>query len=118
LIGNAATEKEPPTAEELEMQIRYFGHMKFCATSRKARVEDLMQRRSANGWRKLTGRIAAGWNTSKKTQMVRRLMRAGQEIDQADNAIGKLTEQLTQIKEEAKKANNVAPFIPPPATSV
>lgn len=100
------------------MQIKFFGHMKFCATSRKARVEDLMQRRSANGWRTLKGRVAPGWNTSKKTQMVRRLMRASQEIDQADKAVGQLTQQLAKIKEEPKKANNVAPFIPPPATSV
>lgn len=118
LIGNEATEKAPPTAEELEMQIKFFGHMKFCASSRKTRVEDLMQRRSANGWRTLKGRIEAGWDTAKKTQMVRRLMRASQEIEQADNAIGQLTKQLSEIAEESKKANNVAPFIPPPATSV
>lgn len=117
IIGNVATEKAPPTVEELKLQLEFFTHMKYCAEARKARVEDLMQRRSANGWRTLKGSNASGWDLAKKTKMVRRLMRAGQEIEQASNAIDQLKDQLTKI-EEGRHVGAVAPFVPPPATSV
>lgn len=119
IIGNEPSEKAPPTAEELELQIRFFDHVLYCATQRKARVEDLMQRRSANGWRNPRGRLSPGWSPAKKAVMVRRLMRAKEELDQAVGALGQLHQQLEQVKDVGPKPiGAVAKFVPPPATSV
>lgn len=104
--------------DDLKQQVEFYAHVKTCAEQRKARVEDLMQRRSANGWRNMRGQREPGWDAAKKTKMIRRLMRAGQEIEEATAALEQLRHRLEQLKPEVKRVNTVAPFVPAPATSV
>lgn len=106
LIGNAPTENKPEDPEELVRKLYFFNHVKVCATSRKGRVEELMQRRSAKKW-----------DAKKKARMVRRLVTANQELEQSESAIDQITHRLSQITTAPARANNVAPFVPPPATS-
>lgn len=119
-IENDQMEKPELTAEQLQLQIQFFNHVKHCANSRKARIENLMQRRSANGWISRKGVRKAGWDQAKKTCMIRRLMRANEELEQANDSLERLMARLDLVKdkESHKQVNNVAPFISTPATSV
>ena len=110
LIGNAPTrvpgeEKEDP--QEMMRQLEFYAHLKVCATARKERCEELMQRR-----------IAKTWDAKKKARMVRKLVTANQELEQSDMAIDQLTHRLSQVTTQPARANNVAPFVPAPATSL
>lgn len=84
LTPSPESKKEDP--EQIKRQITYYLHVQACATSRKARAEELMSRN-----------IAKKWDADKKTQMVRRLMTAKQEITQSENAIDQLSHRLEQI---------------------
>lgn len=77
------------------------------AEGAKARLTDLMSRK-----------IAKKWDLDKKQKMTRRYVTTGQIITEANEAIDQITHRLSQITTEPKLANNVAPFVPPPATSV
>lgn len=106
IIGNEPQEKKEDP-EQIRLQIAFFTHTLKCATLRKARYEDLMQRR---GSRK--------WDAAKKAQMVRRLTTANQEMEQSEHAVDQLTNHLAQIVTSPKRVNDVAPFVPAPATSM
>lgn len=98
------SQKEDP--KELVRQIAFFTHAQACAASRKARAEDLMQRR-----------VAKSWDAAKKGKMVRRLMRANQELEQSAEALDQLKHLLEQVAQPVVPANNVAPFVPAPPTT-
>jgi hypothetical protein len=106
IIGNAKAENNMEDPAVLQRQIAFYSHVQVCATSRKARLEDLMQRK-----------IAKTWDAAKKAKMVRRLMTANQELDQSVDALDQLKHRLEQVTTQAV-VGNVAPFVPGPATSV
>jgi hypothetical protein len=108
LIGNqpATPQKEDPVM--IVRQIIFFNHTKMCAMARKARLEDLMQRKHS----------PKKWDAAKKAKMVRKLMTANQELEESVNALDQLNHRLSQITTQEPQANNVAPFVPPPATSI
>lgn len=101
--------ERPPTLAELKLQLARFKHVHECARLRKERQEDLMQRK-----------VAKTWDHAKKAQMVRRLMTANKELEQSTEVINQIIDMIaTESAQLAPKpAANVAPFVPPPATSV
>jgi hypothetical protein len=106
-ISNAAPMPAAEDPRELSRQIQFFTHVQKCAAVRKARAEELMQRR-----------VAKTWDAVKKAKMVRRLVTASQELNQASDALDQLQLRLSQVTVEPTKVNDVAPFIPAPPTSV
>lgn len=124
LIGNQRTEEQQETPEKLQFMIEAYGRQLRNATNDKVRLTDLMARKSANGWisqsrhPRRRGKWQAGWDSTKKTKMVRRFMRAEQMINECNDALDKLKHRLSQITTEPNPNLNVAPFVPPPATSV
>lgn len=91
----------------IKWRLAYFGRVQFCATQRKTRLEVLMSRR-----------VAKSWSPAKKAQMVRRLMTANQELEQATLALEQLTHRLQQLGQPASPVAANIPFIPPLPTSV
>lgn len=104
IIGNAPEERQDDP-ETLRRQIAFFVHALACATVRKSRAEDLMQRRQAKAW-----------DAAKKAKMVRRLTSANQELEQAAGALEQLREKLSQLVASGPSVNAVAPFIPSPTS--
>lgn len=87
LIGNERTEEQPQeTPEKLQAMIAAYSRAKNNASSDKTRLEDLLQRRSANKW-----------DAAKKAKMVRRYMRATQTIEEATSTLDQLEHRLSQI---------------------
>lgn len=124
IIGKERTEEQPETPEKLQFMIVAYARQLRNATSDKTRLTDLMGRKSANGWisqsrhPRKKGKFQPGWGSAKKTKMVRRYMRAEQMINECNDALDKLKHRLSQITTEPNANYNVAPFVPPPATSV
>jgi seryl-tRNA synthetase len=91
----------------LQYQLAYVQHTLQAATSRKERLEDLMQRKGVKKWA-----------PAKKAQMVRRLVATNQIIEQCTAATDELAKKMEEIL--AKMASmpraqaNVVP--PPPET--
>lgn len=103
-------ETEPTVEEqiiELQFRIAYVQHLQRCASSRKARLEDLMQRRSAGKW-----------DPTKKAKMVRRLITVDQTLEQCVPVLAELTTNLEKVVAGAKQTVNAAPFVPAPPTSL
>jgi len=73
------------TPTELQRQLTYFTEVLRFASSRKAILEELMQRP-----------IAKSWDAVKKAKMVRRLMTAKQTVDQAVVLIEQIRGALQQ----------------------
>lgn len=86
LIGNAPAEDKQDDPETIRRQIAFFAHAVTCATIRKVRAEEVMQRRKARTW-----------DAAKKAQMVRRLTSAGQELEQSVGALEQLREKLARL---------------------
>jgi hypothetical protein len=108
VVADKPVTNEPMAPEDpvtMLKQIAFFTHVQKCAAVRKARAEELMQRR-----------VAKGWDAAKKAKMVRRLVTAGQELDQATDALDQLRFRLEQVT-SAPTQTAVAPFVPPPPTS-
>jgi hypothetical protein len=78
------TQQDNPMA--LLYNLHHVERVHMCATSRKGRAQQLMSRRSASSW-----------DAAKKAKMVRRLMRANQEVQQSETAIAQLTHRLEQV---------------------
>jgi hypothetical protein len=95
--------------KELKAHLARFKHVHECARIRKARQEALMSRKGAKKW-----------DAATKSRAVRRLMTANQLLEQATEAINQIIDLIaTESAQIAPKpANNVAPFVPAPATSV
>jgi len=100
LIGNEPAPKQV-TPDDLRSQIEFFENYKNNAVLREARCQDLMGRKSANGWisqaSHLKGKFRAGWDAAKKAKMVRRFMNARKEIEMSVGAILELNERLEQL---------------------
>ncbi len=79
------------TPEKVQEHISSFTMQERNATSRKLRCEELMRRKSAKRW-----------NENKKQRMIRRLMTANKQVEQAGNAIVQLRDKLEELK--SKKA--------------
>lgn len=109
IIGNSPAEIPQDHPMVLQYQLAYVKHTLHCATERKARLEDLMSRQ-----------IAKKWDAKKKATMVRKLVNAGQTIEQCIGAVDELSKKLEEVmaKLGAPRVNNVAPFVKPPPTSV
>jgi len=90
----------------IQRQIQAYTRVKANAGSRKERLTELMQRRSAKKW-----------DPKKKAQMVRRLMTASEELDQSVDFLDQLNHRLEQITTQATPPIHI-PFVPEPATSV
>jgi len=112
--------KDAPTAKpvdpfeqfiEAQRQLAFFTHTYKCATSRKARCEDLMSRKGTSPRRNKKGRTVPGWDPSKKAQMVRRLMTANQELNQCASAMEQLKSQIEAFIAEAKKGATAQPSL-------
>ena len=73
------------------MQIGFYEHLMVCASSRKARAEELMQRAKARTW-----------DAAKKAKMVRRLMTATQELEQSLAALDRLNVDVQRMKDAAR----------------
>lgn len=84
------TTKQEVTPEKIMQQIGEFATQERNATSRRLRCEELMRRK-----------IAKSWDEKKKLKMVRRLMSANKQIEQADQAIVQLREKLEELKNKA-----------------
>jgi hypothetical protein len=91
----------------LQYQLAYVKYAFAAASDRKARLEDLMQRRSAKKW-----------DAGKKAKMVRRLVNSTNMVEQCVGAIDELTTKLQTLAAQAPQPANVAPFIKAPPTSV
>lgn len=70
-------------AANLMQQLNHYSLLNRNAGYRKERQEDLMSRR-----------IARKWDASKKAQMVRRLTRANQEVEQSNVACAEIERRL------------------------
>lgn len=99
IIGQTPQEQQKDDPRVLVAQIAYVNHVQNCATSRKSRLEDLMQRRSSKKW-----------DAKKKAKMVRRLMVANSELEQTALALADLGPRLQAFTGPAR-VNNVAPFV-------
>ena len=77
--------------------IAAYTRTKISAELHKARINELMQRKSANGWISKHGKARPGWDSAKKAKMVRRYMTANKTIDEATSAIQQLGERLVQL---------------------
>ncbi len=75
------------TPEKVQEQIKTFTIQERNASSRKLRCEDLMRRKSSKRW-----------DEKKKLKMVRRLMTANKQVEQAVNAIVQLRDKLDELK--------------------
>lgn len=106
LIGNERTE-EKETPEKLQAMIAAYVRQKGFAESDKSRFSDLLQRKSAQKW-----------DPTKKAKMVRRYMRADQLINECVDTLEKLKDRLSTVTKAKDPNYNVAPFVPPPATSL
>jgi hypothetical protein len=106
IIGQAPEEEKKDDPRVLLAQIAYVNHVQRCATSRKERVEALMQRRSAKKW-----------DAKKKARMVRKLMTANQELEQTTTALTDLLPRFEALRQTVARVNDVAPFVKGPATS-
>lgn len=124
LIGNDRTEERKETPEQIQYMIAAYTRQLNCSMSDKARITELMGRKSANGWvsksrhPRCKGKKRAGWDATKKAQMVRRLMKASQSVNECIDTIDKLKLRLVEISPKLDPNYNVAPFVPSPATSV
>jgi hypothetical protein len=110
IIGNAPNEvPKVPQDLVLQYQLAYVKRTLYCATDRKARLEDLMSRDKAKTW-----------DAKKKAKMVRRLVAANQAVEQCVTAVDELTKNLEGVmaKMGAAHAHNVVPFVKAPPTSV
>ena len=105
LIGNAHVDKKDDP-ELLAKQLHSYQRLQLFATSRKARCEELMRRRSAKKW-----------DAAKKARMVRKLMTANKELETSTGMIEQLMARLTQLWGEANAQRTFSPFVPPPATT-
>lgn len=84
----AATEEAEPKKEDIEQLKRWLEHFANVfrsASQRKERCEDLMRRQGAKKW-----------DAAKTAKMVRKLMTANKEIEDATNALDQVTHRLSQ----------------------
>jgi len=88
LIGQTPTSTEPVREDPatLQRQIAYYTHVQRCASIRRERAEELMQRP-----------VAKSWDAAKKAKMVRKLMASKQEFDQSVSALDQLNFRLQQV---------------------
>jgi len=82
------TEQEKPkdNPEQLKSWLEQFAQKYKMATTQKSRLEDLMKRKSTKSW-----------SPEKTAKMVRRLMAANKQIEQAEGALDQLTHRLSQL---------------------
>lgn len=106
IIGQEASAKKE-NLEQLNAFLEHYKRIKNFTAGRKERLLELMQRK-----------IAKTWKPAKKAKMVRRLTTANQLFTEAESAVDQIEMRLSQNETGPKPANNVAPFVPPPATSV
>lgn len=92
LIGNPTSDDKQEDPRELLHRAEKLKRLLACATSRKERCEDLMQRR-----------IAKTWEPVKKAKMVRRLVKANQEIEQSTAELEGMAPKLLEIFEGLKQ---------------
>lgn len=89
-------------AGELLHKLSYYSLMNRNAGLRKSRQEELMSRR-----------VARTWDAAKKSKMVRRLMRANQELEQSTVAIGEIERRLEVLVAQHRLSGPVAPYTTP-----
>lgn len=87
------TLEQKETPERLNAYIVYLQRRLHCASSRKARLEILMRRKSAKKW-----------DASKKAKMVRRLMSSTNELDGSTKEIEKTTLKLQSLSSQSSNA--------------
>lgn len=78
-------ESKKEDIEQLKRWLEHFANVYRAASARKERCEDLMRRKSAKKW-----------DPTKTAKMVRKLMTANKEIEDATNALDQVTHRLSQ----------------------
>lgn len=78
-------EEKKEDVEQLKRWLEHFARIYKFASFRKERCEELMRRKSAKKW-----------PPEKVQRMVRRLMTANKEIEQAENALDQVKHRLSQ----------------------
>lgn len=78
-------EDKKEDVEQLKRWLEHFAKQYQFASFRKERCEELMRRKSAKKW-----------SPEKTARMVRRLMTANKEIEQATNALDQVAHRLSQ----------------------
>jgi hypothetical protein len=91
----------------LQYQLAYVKHMLEGATQRKARLEEVMQRRGAKKW-----------PAAKKAQMVRRLVTANQTVEQCTAATDELAKKMEEVMAKLLPPSTATTgFVPPTPTT-
>ena len=90
LIGNAPATPEQDSPEKLEAMLAAYARYGTFASSRKARLAELMARRSAKRW-----------DQAKKAQMTRRYIEATNGTDEALEVIETLRSRLAALSTPA-----------------
>jgi len=99
----AAEGEEDPkeSIEQLKKWLEHFARIYKFVTFRKERCEELMRRKSAKKW-----------PPKKVARMVRRLMTANKEIEQAEGALDQCTHRLSQLGVEVDIVSKSAESTP------
>lgn len=102
--NHSSTEEElqelERNSDHLSRVLHSFERQSLFATSQKARLEDLMQRKSCRKWK-----------PEKTARMVRRLVAASKEQEQAVNAIDYLRAKLEQLASPAKTQEDTSTVV-------